>query len=68
MDLDPHEAAARAARDKGQFSGWDQAAERGRAMAADMVRTNPEQRRLVESVYGKDYCRNRYPEAYRNEK
>lgn len=68
LQLEPHVAAARAAHDHNRFSQWDEAAERGRRMAAAMIAENPEQRKLVESVYGKAYCRNRYPEAYRNEK
>ncbi|MGH7184484.1 MAG: hypothetical protein ACREJN_21270 [Nitrospiraceae bacterium] len=72
-ELQPHEDAARAFQDRSKLSGWDQmseydkAAERGRQLAAEMVRTNPEQRKLVESVYGVPYCRNRWPEAYQRQ-
>lgn len=64
QEVAPHEAAARAAFDRGALSEWDRAAERGRAMAAEVMRTDPKQRKLVESVYGLKYCKNRYPEAY----
>ena len=40
------------------------AAERGRLMAANAVRANPESKRRVERKYGKKYCMKRWPEAY----
>ncbi len=40
------------------------ARERGRLAAAAMVAENPESRQRVESIYGVDYCKRRYPEAY----
>ena len=42
----------------------DPRAQRGRFLAAMKLRDDPEQRRLVESIYGETYCRQRYPEAY----
>lgn len=42
------------------------AQERGRALAARAIANNPEQRKIVESTYGEDYCKRRYPEAYRS--
>lgn len=69
-DLVHHEDAARQFRDHDQLTQWDllsdfdRAAERGRRMAAEIIRVDPERRRLVESVYGVPYCKNRYPEAY----
>jgi len=41
------------------------AMERGRQMAARKVAEDPEARRRVEDAYGVEYCRRRYPEAYR---
>lgn len=64
QDIGPHESAARAFKDLEILDQWSKAAERGRKMAAEMVRTNPAQRKLVEEVYGIEYCRNRWPEAY----
>lgn len=63
-DIGPHEEAARAFRDNEVLDNWSRAAERGRRMAAEMIRTNPGQRKLVEEVYGIEFCRNRWPEAY----
>jgi hypothetical protein len=40
------------------------AKERGRRMAAEAIRCNPDSRRRVESLYGTDFCMRRYPEAY----
>jgi signal recognition particle subunit SEC65 len=40
------------------------ARERGRLLAAQAIANNPEQKKVVEAVYGIQYCRNRYPEAY----
>ena len=42
-----------------------EAKERGRHMAAEAIRLNPESRRRVESTYGKVFCMERWPEAYR---
>ena len=42
------------------------AAERGRLLAAQAIANNPEQRKTVEAVYGVDYCKRRYPEAYQS--
>ena len=42
------------------------AAERGRLLAAQAMANNPEQRKTVEAVYGVDYCKRRYPEAYQS--
>lgn len=63
-ELAPHEEAAREARDLGVTDEWSKAAERGRRLAAENIRVNPAQRKLVEEVYGVAYCHNRYPEAY----
>ena len=41
-----------------------EAKERGRKMAAEAIRINPESRRRVESTYGIEHCKRRYPEAY----
>lgn len=68
QDVAPHENAARSFRDRNSLGEWDQAAERGRLMAQEVMKVDPEQRKLVESVYGITYCRNRYPEAYKNAK
>lgn len=40
------------------------AAERGRLMAAYNIQVDPEQRDKVEALYGVEFCRNRWPEAY----
>ena len=40
------------------------ARERGRLLAAQAIANNPEQRKVVEAVYGESYARQRYPEAY----
>ena len=42
------------------------AAERGRLLAAQAMANNPEQKKTVEAVYGVDYCKRRYPEAYQS--
>ena len=46
------------------------ASERGRALAAEAIRCNPDSRRRMEQRYGIEFCMKRYPEAYggRNEK
>ncbi len=41
------------------------ASERGRLMAAEAIKCNPESRKRVESQFGIPHCRRRYPEAYR---
>ena len=43
-----------------------EAKERGRLMAAQAVISNPEARHRVESKYGIEHCRQRWPEAYAN--
>lgn len=40
------------------------ARERGRRMAAEAVRCNPDARRRVEQTYGVERCMQLYPEAY----
>jgi hypothetical protein len=40
------------------------AKERGRRMEAEAVRCNPEARKRVETKYGIEFCKNRWPEAY----
>jgi len=40
------------------------ARERGRRMAAEAVRCNPDARRRVEDAYGVERCMQLYPEAY----
>ena len=42
----------------------DVAAERGRLFAARAIIENPDQRKLCEQRFGKEYCRRRWPEAY----
>ena len=42
------------------------AAERGRLMAAHSIAADPEVRKRMEDQYGVDFCRMRYPEAYRS--
>ena len=42
------------------------AAERGRLLAAQAMANNPEQKKTVEAVYGVEYCKRRYPEAYQS--
>lgn len=44
--------------------GLAYAAERGRLMAAEAMRVNPEARERVERAYGKEWTMHRYPEAY----
>lgn len=43
------------------------ARERGRRMAAEAVRLNPDSRKRVESAYGIEICMERWPEAYSKE-
>ena len=38
--------------------------ERGRALAAQSIKENPETRQLMEDTYGIEKCRLQYPEAY----
>jgi hypothetical protein len=40
------------------------AKERGRAMAAQAIIANKDSRKRVESLYGIEFCKNRWPEAY----
>ncbi len=40
------------------------AKERGRHMAANAIIANPDSRKRVESAYGIEFCKNRWPEAY----
>ncbi len=44
---------------------WGIASERGRLIAAANMAESSEARKRVEDAYGVEYCRNRYPEAYR---
>lgn len=41
------------------------ASEKGRQMAALNLILNPQQKKVVEARYGKDFCRRRWPEAYK---
>jgi len=41
------------------------ARERGRSMAAQAVRCNPEKRKEMEDRFGREFCRARWPEAYK---
>lgn len=43
---------------------WRKMEEAGRMRAAAVMATNPEQRVLVEQIFGVEYCKARYPEAY----
>lgn len=43
---------------------YQAAQERGRALAAEAMRTDPDARARVEAKYGADFCSKRYPEAY----
>lgn len=43
---------------------YDVARERGRALAANSIATNPEARAAVEAKYGVEKCMIQYPEAY----
>jgi len=65
-DLQPHEDAARDYRDYGVLTEWDRAAERGRAYAEAALMADPSRKIMVEAIYGKQYCMNRYPRAYKN--
>lgn len=42
------------------------ARERSRRGAAMILMENPQKKAEVEAVYGIEYCRQRYPEAYQN--
>lgn len=42
------------------------AAERGRLLAAHQMMNDPEARGRVEDVFGIEYCRQMYPEVYRD--
>lgn len=46
---------------------WDEACERGRLAAASRVATNLEARIRVETAFGIDFCRKRWPEAYKGD-
>jgi hypothetical protein len=43
-----------------------EAAERGRLMTAHGMAVDSEGRARLEAAYGIEYCRNRYPEAYKS--
>ncbi len=43
---------------------FDEAAERGRSMAEAYLAKDPVQRLMVESQFGIEYCKARYPLAY----
>ncbi len=44
----------------------DIAREKGRLLAAQAIAHNPEQKRRVEEMFGKEYVKQRLPEAYRS--
>ena len=44
------------------------AQERGRSMAAQAILCCPDARQRVETKYGIDFCKNRWPEAYTKER
>lgn len=41
------------------------AAEKGRLLAAQQLAHDPEKRKLLEATFGLEYCKQRYPEAYK---
>ena len=43
-----------------------EAAERGRLLAAHQMLNDPETQKRVEDAFGVDYCRQMYPEVYRD--
>ena len=45
---------------------YPDAAELGRLIAAHEMAENPEAKRRVEQVYGVEFCRIEFPEAYRS--
>ena len=42
------------------------AREKGRLLAAQAIAHNPDQRKKVEDLFGVEYCKRRFPEAYRS--
>lgn len=42
------------------------AAERGRLLTAQLISNDPEARSRIEDGFGVEFCRQMYPEAYRN--
>lgn len=42
------------------------AREKGRLLAAQAIAHNPDQKKRVEDIFGKDYVMRRLPEAYRS--
>ena len=44
----------------------DAARERGRLLAVQAIAHNPDQKKRVEDMFGVDYCKRRFPEAYRS--
>ena len=42
------------------------AREKGRLLAAQAIAHNPEQKKRVEEMFGKEYVKQRLPEAYRS--
>ena len=44
----------------------DVAREKGRLLAAQAIAHNPDQKKRVEDAFGVDYCKRRFPEAYRS--
>jgi hypothetical protein len=44
----------------------DVAREKGRLLAAQAIAHNPDQKKKVEDLYGVDYCKRRFPEAYKS--
>ena len=53
-------------REARQSMGGDfaKARERGRALAAQSIKENPETKKLMEDTYGIERCKLQYPEAY----
>ena len=44
----------------------DVAREKGRLLAAQAIAHNPDQKKRVEDMFGIEYCKRRFPEAYRS--
>jgi len=44
----------------------DVAREKGRLLAAQAIAHNPDQKKRVEDIFGVEYCKRRFPEAYRS--
>ncbi len=42
------------------------AREKGRLLAAQAIAHNPDQKKRVEDMFGVEYCKRRFPEAYRS--